>query len=224
MVKSGTDVLSIQHKSIVSVSGNEITEILDTVAVEQPLEIVINIDAVQPPVIRKNISITMRTPGEDADLALGFLFTEGILLAPAQVDCIQQTDNGITLFLNTSKPIDLSKIERHFYTSSSCGVCGKSSIASIKIVCPTSKKNRLFQIEKDLIKSLPEKLKLKQSTFHNTGGLHAAGIFDLSGKLIDLKEDVGRHNALDKLIGAAFSTDVLPLDNHLLLLSVWCFL
>ena len=219
MVRIGADVSSIQHKSIVSVSGNEITEILDTVAVEEPLEIAINISEVQLPVIRKNISITMRTPGEDADLALGFLFTEGILVAPAQVDSIQQTDNGITLFLNTSKTIDLSKIERHFYTSSSCGVCGKSSIASIKTVRPKSLKNQIFQVDKDLIKSLPDKLKLKQSTFHNTGGLHAAGIFDLSGKLIDLKEDVGRHNALDKLIGAAFSTNLLPLDNHLLLLS-----
>lgn len=219
MVKTGTEVSSIQHKSIVSVSGNEITGILDTVAVEEPLEIAITIDAAEPPVIRKNISITMRTPGGDTDLALGFLFTEGILVAPDQVDNIQHKENGITLFLNTSKPIDLSKIERHFYTSSSCGICGKSSIASIKTVRPKFFKNQLFQVDKDLIKGLPEKLKLQQSTFHNTGGLHAAGIFDLGGKLIDLKEDIGRHNALDKLIGAAFNVNLLPLDKNLILLS-----
>lgn len=219
MLKIEKDIESIQERLILSVSGNKINEISDSVAVEQPLEITIHIDAAEQPVIRKNISITMRTPGEDTDLALGFLFTEGILAAPDQVINIRQTKNGITLFLNTSKPIDLSKIERHFYTSSSCGVCGKSSIASIKTVCPTSGKNRIFQIEKDLIKGLPKKLKRQQNTFHNTGGLHAAGIFDLTGKLIDLKEDVGRHNALDKLIGAAFSVDVLPLDKHLLLLS-----
>lgn len=219
MVKTETTLEAIQQKSIISISGNEIRELSDSVAIEEPLEIAITIKEAQPPIFKKNISITMRTPGDDADLALGFLFTEGILLASDQVDSIQQTDNWITIFLNTSKPIDLSKIERNFYTSSSCGVCGKSSIASIKTVCPIHKKNAFFQVEKDLIKSLPEKLRQHQNTFHNTGGLHAAGIFDLSGELIDLKEDVGRHNALDKLIGSALKAGVLPLDQHLLLLS-----
>lgn len=219
MVRMSTMTTAIHHKPIISVSGNEIKALSDAVAVEEPLEISIQIANVQPPFFKKNISITMRTPGDDADLALGFLFTEGILLAADQVDRFQQTGNKINLFLNTSKPIDLSKIERHFYTSSSCGVCGKSSIDSIKTICPIPGKNAIFQVEKDLIKSLPEILKLHQSTFHNTGGLHAAGLFDLTGKLINLKEDVGRHNALDKLVGAAFKAGLLPLDNHLLLLS-----
>ena len=219
MAKTSTVMATIQHIPIITVSNNGIKTFSDAVAVEEPLEISIHIADAHPPVFNKNISITMRTPGDDANLALGFLFTEGILMDPAQVDSIQQTENGITLFLNTLMPIDLSKIERHFYTSSSCGVCGKSSIASIKTVRPKSLKNQIFQVDKDLIKSLPKQLKLQQSTFHTTGGLHAAGIFDLAGKLIDLKEDVGRHNALDKLIGAAFSKNLLPLDNQLLLLS-----
>lgn len=219
MVKSISDATPFQVKSILSVFGDEAKTLSDRIAVEEPLEIAITITNAQPPLFNKNIAITMRTPGEDADLARGFLFTEGIIVASEQVDHILESENSITLFLNTSKPIDLSKIERHFYTSSSCGVCGKSSIASIRTVCPTPTTQNFFQIDKDLIKSFPKILQQQQHTFHNTGGLHAAGIFDLTGKLVDLKEDVGRHNALDKLIGAAFAKDTLPLDQHLLLLS-----
>ena len=122
--------LSVTHKNIIKVRGDKASETEDVLAIEEPLEISLSMLSAESPVFNKNISITMRTPGHDTDLALGFLFTEGILVSPDQVDNVFQDENKINVFLNNSQPIDLSKIERHFYTSSSCGVCVE--------VCPYS--------------------------------------------------------------------------------------
>jgi FdhD protein len=183
----------------------------DVVAVEEPLEI--SIDG-------RNISITMRTPGNDEELAVGFLFSEGILRDPSQIAGVSLTgDNRVNVSLASSAGLDLARLDRHFYTSSSCGVCGKTSIQALETAgCPVIARDRPV-LDPALICSLPEKLRNSQQVFDTTGGLHAAGLFDSCGNLIDLREDVGRHNAVDKLIGAAFLRGELPLRDRLLMLS-----
>ena len=178
----------------------------DLVAVEEPLEIIVN---------GRNVAITMRTPGHDRELAAGFLFTEGILRQPPQ--SIVSKGNRVELAVDGE--IDLDHLARHFYLSSSCGVCGKASIQALESIgCPFLDRGRP-RIDAGLIPKLPEILRARQAVFDRTGGLHAAAVFDLTGQLIDLKEDVGRHNALDKLIGAAFVGGSLPLGDHVLMLS-----
>ncbi|NAS30447.1 formate dehydrogenase accessory sulfurtransferase FdhD [Flavobacteriaceae bacterium R38] len=210
---------SIISQEIIKIEGDNIHKTDDVLAIEEPLEISLSIFSAQPPVFDKNISITMRTPGNDLDLALGFLFTEGIIVSPKQIDNFNLGENTINIQLNTSESIDLSKIERHFYTSSSCGVCGKSSIDAIKTVSRLNAEKKDFKVNEKLIKKLPAMVRKEQAVFDKTGGLHAAAIFNTKGDLLFLKEDVGRHNALDKLIGSAFQKEELPLDQHILLLS-----
>jgi FdhD protein len=207
------------EQQITRIEAQEVITKDDFLAVEEPIEISISVVEAKPPIFNKNISITMRTPGTDLDLALGFLFTEGIIVSPKQVDDHQIGENTITIMLNNSEPLDLSKIERHFYTSSSCGVCGKASIDSIKTVCRLQNNAKQWSVNKDMIKQFPAELRKQQSLFDSTGGLHAAALFNTSGELLTLREDVGRHNALDKVIGWAFQESHLPLDEHLLLLS-----
>ncbi len=161
----------------------------------------------------------MRTPGNDIDLALGFLFTEGILVSRKQVSHVALGENKVTVLLNSPESVDLSRIERHFYTSSSCGVCGKTSIKALKTVCRLSNDPSHFTVEKELIKTFPNQLREQQQLFKSTGGIHASALFNIQGAISILREDVGRHNSLDKLIGAAFQTAILPLDQQLLLLS-----
>lgn len=211
--------VSIKHRSIHKIVGDKIEKLTDVLAIEEPLEISISVLKAHPPIINKNISITMRTPGDDVDLALGFLFTEGIISSAKQVEDVHAMGNKVNVFLNTSKIIDLSKIARHSYTSSSCGVCGKASIDAIKTECKLSPKPFDLKINTHLIKGFPQKLREKQAVFDSTGGIHAAVLFDEDGEILALREDVGRHNALDKLIGASFTENRLPLNKQLLLLS-----
>ena len=210
---------SIVIKNITKVNGEKSEECLDSVAVEEPLEISISVLKSTRPITNKNISITMRTPGNDEDLATGFLFTEGIIVSADQIASTNRDPNSILFQLNDAEDLDLSKLERHFYTSSSCGVCGKASIEAIKTVCRLPSTPSEFQINKSLILSLPDTLMQEQRIFNNTGGIHAAALFDLTGKLMALREDVGRHNALDKLIGHSLRQGRLPLGEHLLFLS-----
>lgn len=205
----------IKQQSIIKSIGGELVSKEDFLAVEEPVEISIS----TPKIISKNISITMRTPGNDNDLALGFLFTEGIIRDPKQIDGYREEENKIVIQLNELIPLDLSKIERHFYTSSSCGVCGKASIDSVRTECKIETSNPTWSIKASVIHPLPQKLREVQSVFESTGGIHAAALFNLKGELMHLREDVGRHNALDKLIGVAFMDQLLPLEEHLLLLS-----
>ena len=210
---------SVYLREIVKINENGINHVTDALAVEEPVEISISILKASPPVFNKNISITMRTPGHDADLAVGFLFTEGLIAQPEQVENISVSENKVNVFLNNSEALDLSQLERHFYTSSSCGVCGKASIDAIKTVCQLDFTPSPLKIDSELIKDFPDTLRKKQEVFDRTGGLHAAVVFNTQGELLDLREDVGRHNALDKLIGASFKKGMLPLDDRLLLLS-----
>lgn len=215
----------ILHKEITKVGTSDGTQvIMDVLAVEEPIEIRIHAPHAIPPVSNKNISITMRTPGNDADLAIGFLYTEGIIHGSSQIKEVQHIDNVATVFLHDQVSLDLSKMERHFYTTSSCGVCGKSSLDAIKTVCPFPKSQNIFSVKRSFVMNLPGKLDEKQSIFQDTGGLHAAAIFNLDGELMLVREDVGRHNALDKVIGAALMDNEgrgysLPLSRNVLLLS-----
>lgn len=194
----------------------------DLLAVEEPLEIriVYGDDTNRQ---QKNISITMCTPGHDEELATGFLFTEGIIKAKEEVRrCISTGDAGNHIVIADLEPgisFDPKKIERHFYTSSSCGVCGKSSIDAVKTVFGGNGSKDSVRVTAAILTTLPEALRKQQEVFEHTGGLHASALFDLAGNLLLTREDVGRHNALDKLIGALLMEGAVPLDRHILLLS-----
>jgi len=194
----------------------------DILAAEEPLEIRLEYSA-DGQLIQKTISVTMRTPGDDGELATGFLFTEGIISSKDEIEIKPMMTgadkNIITVSIKPGVDINLEKLERHFYTSSSCGVCGKTSIEAIKTVCRLSNTANNAQYPASLLQLLPQKLRNDQDIFERTGGLHASALFDAAGELILLREDVGRHNALDKLIGAALLADKLPLNEHILLLS-----
>lgn len=204
------------------VSADGILDAEDVLAIEEPLEIrlVYKQGAER---VTQSISVTMRTPGNDAELATGFLFTEGIIKSPAHISQITEQggtgDSIVTVVLADGVEPETAKLERNFYTTSSCGVCGKTSIAAVKTIAEIPPEDLTFKYAKNLVHQLPEKLRNKQDVFEQTGGLHASAIFDINGTLVMSREDVGRHNALDKLIGAALQQEMLPLNQYLLLLS-----
>jgi FdhD protein len=213
------EAVSIAHKKITKVSGTQWLEAEDDLAVEEPLEIQLRYGSRQEPV-RKVVSVTMRTPGHDEELALGFLFTEGIIRQPAQVrETTGPACNTVLVTLQENEAPVLQKMERNFYTTSSCGVCGKTSIAAIKTVSSYQDQADAIRLQAGLFYRLADEMAQQQTLFRITGGLHASALFDLEGDFRMLREDVGRHNALDKLIGAAFLKGNLPLQNHILFLS-----
>ncbi|MEX0997926.1 MAG: formate dehydrogenase accessory sulfurtransferase FdhD [Flavobacteriaceae bacterium] len=207
---------SIKHIQIRRQKSTNFSSQEDVVAVEEPLEIQVQEFGAKA---AQSISVTMRTPGNDEALALGFLFTEGLLKNYNQVKAVFPFgENKVVVQLEEGVKIQLDKTERNFYTTSSCGVCGKTSIEAIKT-------NSQFHVStsekpsKELLFGLQETLSNQQSLFGLTGGIHAAALFDFSGKLLFIQEDVGRHNALDKLIGVVFENEKLPLKSEILLLS-----
>lgn len=215
----------MQQVNIMKV-GEATSEQPDLLAVEEPLEIRLGFGPAKAREQRA-ISVTMRTPGHDFELALGFLFTEGIIQDNEAVDSIhycqdlgrqQNKENVLRVELRPDVPVDLQRLQRNFYTSSSCGVCGKASIEAIETICrhPIAHKD---SITEEVIHQAPDTLLNAQLVFQYTGGLHAAGLFDQGGKLLLWREDVGRHNALDKLIGACLAAQQLPLQNTFVLLS-----
>jgi FdhD protein len=189
----------------------KINEIEDLISIEEPLEISIKYENDNKS-ITKLLSVTMRTPGNDEDLVRGFLYNEQIIENINHITSIESygekvgqynLQNKILVTLNNSDNINISKIKRDFLTNSSCGVCGKSSLDALEII----KKDKTLasdpKITKEIIMQSPKILRNNQSEFAKTGGIHASGLFSSDGKLINIKEDVGRHNALDKLIGNA---------------------
>ena len=202
-------------------SGKEIFQKEDVVAIEEPLEI--NLKSATGEILP--VSVTMRTPGNDEELAVGFLFTEGILFSRSNIEEDIPSKlgfNWITIHLSKDFSPNIEKLKRNFYTSSSCGVCGKESIEAIHQTRKTPSKIEKVEVELQTIFTLPEKLYEVQKTFQSTGGIHAAALFSKDGKLISFREDVGRHNALDKLIGAEFllsQTEEFFLQESILLLS-----
>lgn len=206
----------LHHIKITKTKNAKKHEVEDVVAVEAPLEIQIQHFGEEKPTA---ISVTMRTPGDDEELALGFLLTEGLLQDYSQVKAVKYYgENIVKIYLAESVQIELQKAERNFYTTSSCGVCGKASIEAIHTKTQYSFGEKI-KPKDEVLFSLKEKLSEQQSLFSATGGIHAAAIFDTEGELLTMHEDVGRHNALDKLIGEQFKKRQLPLADKILLLS-----
>jgi FdhD protein len=230
----------VRPAEIFRVTRGEIGMLQDAVAVEEPLEIQLGYGAAGDRKV-KSVSITMRTPGNDNELAAGFLMTEGVVRdvthiasigASSAVNTALRSEAGarktslptgprsqvIRVELSPEVEVSMSTLERNFYTTSSCGVCGKASLLALRTLCPLPQQDN-FTIHSDVLCSLPQQLQPSQAAFRKTGGLHAASLFTADGQLHSVREDVGRHNALDKLLGEAFLRDAVPLRSYLLLLS-----
>ena len=195
----------------------KLENIEDLISIEEPLEISLKFKDKEK-WITKSLSITMRTPGHDKDLVRGFLFNEQIIQNINDIENIESfgnkvgqynIQNKILVTLNNSQNVNISKIKRDFLTNSSCGVCGKSSLDSLEIIKKTKTPKSNPKLSKEIIIKSPSILKKNQSEFAKTGGIHASGLFSSDGSLISLREDVGRHNALDKMIGDSLN------NNHL---------
>jgi len=221
------------------VAGQTSRQTLDSLAIEEPLEIQLTHGPSKSRATR-SISVTMRTPGNDFDLAAGFLMTEGVIQDANDIEQITYAGRSFseqelssqamdTLKLGSKRNIvrvdlvagvavNLGSLQRNFYTTSSCGICGKASLLALRTVCPPRAPNS-FRMDAQSLYRVPERLRAFQGVFDRTGGLHGAGLFDATGNLLALREDVGRHNAVDKLIGAEFLADRTPLRDRLLLLS-----
>jgi FdhD protein len=205
--------------TVIGVAGEVATEKADQLAVEEPLAIRISFGPIRDR-RRATVSVTMRTPGHDDDLAAGLLFAEGVVTDPGQIlgIAVGRSENAVQVDLHPELCVDLAHLDRRGYTTSSCGVCGKTSIDAIEAACDGPRPGGT-PIPAAVIHALPARLRAAQPTFTRTGGLHAAALFDASGMLLTVREDVGRHNAVDKLIGSEFRTGRLPCDERILLVS-----
>jgi FdhD protein len=200
------------------VTGSLALRSSDELSVEEPLAIgVAEYSDTGPPA---SVAVTMRTPGDDVELAAGFLFTEGIIAGPDDLEAVDRTGpNGVKARLRSGLALDPAKLDRHSFVSSSCGACGKRSIAAVRVLGRHRIAPGEPRLSPQVIHGLPDSLRAGQSGFARTGGIHASGLFDTSGRLLRLCEDVGRHNALDKLIGAELFAGRIPLAGHLVLVS-----
>ena len=202
---------------VLKFNSKKFEQIDDLISIEEPLEISLKFNQ-NDNWITQNLSITMRTPGNDKDLVRGFLFNEQIVENIKDIDSIESygdkvgqynIQNKILATLNNSQNVNISKIKRDFLTNSSCGVCGKSSLDALEIIKKNKTNSTEPQISKEVILQSPNILKDNQSEFSKTGGIHASGLFNSNGELVSLREDVGRHNALDKLVGSVLNKDQL---------------
>lgn len=209
---SKTTAIQIQR-----ISSSGCDKFCDTLAVEEPLEIQVQFGKGSS----QSLAVTMRTPGNDLELAIGFLFTEGIIKRGSQVaeQHVDEINGRVLICLGGECESFANSVQRNFYTTSSCGVCGKSSIEAIKISSSFSIHDDQTYIDGATLYLLEKELLKQQEIFSKTGGLHASALFNVQGDFILLREDVGRHNALDKIIGASFLKNELPLSNKILLLS-----
>lgn len=205
--------MSTARKTVLRLAAARRRRVTDELAVEEPLEI--RVDA-------HPIVVTMRTPGHDAELAAGFLFSEGLIHSRADLRALRpnprnRAGNSFDVFLNTGRSADFSRFNRRGFATSSCGLCGRESIAAVqrrfKAVAAR------WKVGAALLAELPERLRATQSNFDRTGGLHAAGVFTVDGELIAAREDIGRHNAVDKVLGYGLLHGLLPFDHHLLVVS-----
>jgi FdhD protein len=217
-------ILPDRHVSgarVLAVRGSTIEERPDTLAGEEPMEI----RAAGPGQAPIPVAVTMRTPGSEAELAVGFLRTEGLIETADEVEGVEVGDPAAlaqpddVVIVRLRRPFDVSRIaERHFVATASCGICGKASIDEIVVRCDPLPAGRPV-VERAVLIALPDRLRAAQHAFASTGGLHAAGLFTPDGELVTLREDVGRHNALDKLVGAELLAGRLPLHDRVLLVS-----
>lgn len=210
---------SITNATVIGVEGGQCHEKVDELAVEEPLAIAITHGPLSDR-RRTTISITMRTPGHDRDLAAGLLFAEGVVSQPSHILALETLRSGTTVRvdIHPEVTVDLSKLDRLGYTSSACGICGKTSIDAVESACDGPRSGG-SPIPAPIIHLLSHRLRECQLMFARTGGIHAAALFDKSGNLLSLREDVGRHNAVDKLIGSELLAGRLPLDDRILLVS-----
>lgn len=219
---------SVKSFQITKVTDEGKVEGPDLLAMEEPLEIRLGYGDLEDRK-QKNIAVTMRTPGHDIELAVGFLFTEGLIVSGRDVvsakycedvQTEEERGNVVRVELDPKIEFDIKKLERHFYTSSSCGVCGKSSIESINTECRLEIQHDAdFKVSSEVIHQIPITLREEQAVFEHTGGLHATGLFSNEGVLQLLREDVGRHNAFDKVVGASVEQNLLPLNKSIILVS-----
>ncbi|GLX49181.1 sulfurtransferase FdhD [Streptomyces hygroscopicus subsp. hygroscopicus] len=209
------------NRKVVRVRHGNVSVWADTVAVEEPLEIRLNGEA---------LAITMRTPGDDFALAAGFLVSEGVLSSVEDLRTItycagatqdgRNTYNVVDVRTATGVSVERFTLQRNFYTTSSCGLCGKASLDAVRTTARWQlSDDPALALSPELLATLPDRLREGQKVFSRTGGLHAAGLFDERGVLLDLQEDVGRHNAVDKLVGRAFQKGLLPLSRAVLMVS-----
>jgi FdhD protein len=207
--------------------SNNSKEVDDQISIEEPLEITIRYKD-KKNWVENTISITMRTPGDDEDLVRGFLFNERVIEKIDYIESIELTGdpvgqyklkNKAVVTINNSENIDIDKIKRNFLTNSSCGICGKTSLDSLEIIKKDKILKSIPKIKHDIIMKSPNMLRQNQSEFSKTGGIHASGLFNASGEIIAVKEDVGRHNALDKLIGFVLEKELLDNSSQFLTCS-----
>ena len=209
---SSDSITEVRVRKLTTHGG--VSEVADVTAREEPLEIRVE---------GRSVAVVMRTPGHDEELATGFLVSEGVVQQPrdilevSQCPSINNKHGNIVDVLLGGAVVNWDSLTRHVFSASSCGLCGKTSIESVFGQFPPVTAE--WAVSPKLIASLPDKLRATQETFSKTGGLHACAVFDLEGNLIVSREDVGRHNALDKILGHALMHNLLPLDRHILLLS-----
>ena len=211
---------NVTQAKVLAVRAGAAHELADRLATEEPMEI----RAQGPGQDAVSVAVTMRTPGADFDLAVGFMFTEGLIRAREDLrkvsycedlDRDEQHYNVVTVEL--ARPFDPDTLSRNFYANSSCGICGKASLEHVEVGCASVGPGP--EVSGEVIEGLPGELRRAQKVFEQTGGLHAAGLFAPTGKLLSLREDVGRHNAVDKIVGEAFLAGDLPLSERILLVS-----
>jgi len=206
---------------------NKLSKADDLISIEEPLEMIVRYKE-NNEWIDNSISITMRTPGNDENLVVGLLFNEGVVSDFSEISKIEligekvgqyNLQNKIRVTLSNAKNLDIKHLKRNFLTNSSCGVCGKTSIDSIEVTCKKKINPSKPQIKTSVITKVPNILRQEQSEFSKTGGIHASALFDASGKPLIIKEDVGRHNALDKVIGHSLKNSLLDNDNQFIACS-----
>jgi len=212
---------------VIKFESKVLNEFDDQISIEEPLEIILKYKD-KKTWVEKTISITMRTPGHDEDLVRGFLFNERVVEQINHIENIElvgdlvgryKLKNKAVATINNSENIDIDKIKRNFLTNSSCGVCGKTSLDSLEIIKKDKILRSVPKINHEIIMKSPLMLKQNQSEFEKTGGIHASGLFDKKGNVIALREDVGRHNALDKLIGSVLKENLLDNSSQFLTCS-----
>ena len=210
-----TGVASVE---VERVTGYRFSHSSDELSVEEPLEI--RLSGHGAAAAATTVAVTMRTPGDDVDLAAGFLFTEGIVRGAAELEDVRRTGpNAAEVRLRPGVAVDAARLDRHSFVSSSCGACGKRSIAAVKVTSRHPIAPGEPRLAPEVIHGLPRALRAGQSAFARTGGIHASGLFDADGRLLAIREDVGRHNALDKLIGSELLAGRVPLASKIVLVS-----
>jgi len=218
--------MNSKYKTIKFKSKN-FKKVQDLISIEEPLEMIVRYKK-NNEWVDNSISITMRTPKNDEDLIVGLLFSEGIINKNSEIEKVEflgdkvgkfKLKNKIRATLNSGENLDLKHLRRNFLTNSSCGVCGKTSMDSLEIICKKKINKNIPKIKKSLITKIPDLLRKSQSQFSKTGGIHASALFNKDGKALIIKEDVGRHNALDKVIGYSLRNSIFDDKNQFIACS-----